>query len=273
MVIFVLVEKRQSHDRDRSIAFQRTFPMGKAEFHYLSNHLRELVNPSNEYICSQGYTIPLSNSPPRVRGKRINRHPRFLPRNANVFIAGTFHGGDKQNRSALLSLIPKPRINVPPGGAERERGKLDVKRFAVTIKARYRSGGGLDVKYRGEEEQVEFSFPLLDRIYSGVIRVVSRLRPGNDGIDFVLWKTRYISSLEIHCAPSFPPLRPFPAFPFLPRFSPAERKNNSRSRFASTTRRNSVLLWRTIISASLQLVQPTFGNSAGANYSLAPPHR
>lgn len=159
--------------------------MGKAEFHYLSNHLRELVNPSNEYICSQGYTIPLSNSPPRVRGKRINRHPRFLPRNANVFIAGTFHGGDKQNRSALLSLIPKPRINVPPGGEDsRGRGKLDVKRFAVTIKARYRSGGGLDVKYRGEEEvevevveQVEFSFPLLDRIYSGVIRVVSRLRP------------------------------------------------------------------------------------------------
>ena len=78
----------------------------------------------------------------------------------------------------------------------------------MAIKARYRSGGGLDVKYRGDEGQVEFS--LLDRIYSAVIRVV--YDRGNDGIDFVSRKT--ISSTEIHRHP-FPPILPL-STSFLP---------------------------------------------------------
>lgn len=119
-----------------------------------------------------------------------------------------------------------------------------------------RKGGGLDVKYRREEEQVEFSFPLLPRIYFPVIRVVSRLRARNErGIDFASWKTRP-SSLEIrhHCAP------PSLSLLFLPRFSPGgENAKITRGLgFASTTRRNSVVLWRTIISASPELVRPNF---------------
>lgn len=76
----------------------------------------------------------------------------------------------------------------------------------MAIKARYRSGGGLDVKYRGDEGQVEFS--LLDRIYSAVIRVV--YDRGNDGIDFVSRKTRYNLFLG-DSPPPFPP-----ALPILP---------------------------------------------------------
>lgn len=76
----------------------------------------------------------------------------------------------------------------------------------MAIKARYRSGGGLDVKYRGDEGQVEFS--LLDHIYSAVIRVV--YDRGNDGIDFVSRKTRYNLFLG-DSPPPFPPRPPYPS--------------------------------------------------------------
>lgn len=87
---------------------------------YLTTCENLLIRQTNISV----HRTPLSNGPPRVRGKRINRRPRFLPRNANIFTTVRFTK-EAINKIVLLFFHsqppkpPKPRINVPPGGAER----------------------------------------------------------------------------------------------------------------------------------------------------------